>query len=399
MMPAPKNPIRILASAEAVPLIKREISRRNFLSLAAIAGSTALLAACSPSGNSSGSPSAAPGASGGDLESELSMYTWGDYDAPEVLSSFTDELGPAVLLSSFSSNEEMVAKLVAARGTSGYDVIVPTGAFIPQMVENGLLLPINKDLLPNLSNMDPQYLGREWDPQNEYSICKAWGTTGYVYDNTVITRELTTWDDFFDAAMNEASGKTSLLDDPAGVLGPFFWRDEIDWNTTDEAQLTACRDFLVNELASHISAFDSYPGSTAIPQGTQALMQVWNGDARLGIIEAPDPSRWTWVLPGPATELWMDNWAIADGAPHPEAAHAFINWSMTPESMLANLDYIGYHVGGKDLEQVAADAGLERVDMLFFSDEQLATMHEGELNDSQGRRVEIWNEMKAAAGA
>ena len=41
------------------------------------------------------------------------------------------------------------------------------------------------------------------------------------------------------------------------------------------------------------------------------------------------------------------NWAIAEGAPHPEAAHAFNNWSMTPESMLANLDYIGYHVGGK----------------------------------------------------
>lgn len=396
-MSTPQQPIRVLASTEAVPIIQRELTRRRFLSFAGVVGGTALLAACTPGGSTGAST--APGATGGALEDELSMYTWGDYDSPDVISGFTADKGPAVRLDSFSSNEEMVAKLVAARGTSGYDIVVPTGSFIPQMVENGLLLALNKELLPNLSNVDPQYLGREWDPDNAYSICKAWGTTGFVYDNTVITRELKTWADFLDAAQNEASGRTALLDDPAGVIGPFFWKDDQDWNTTDEAQLTAARDFLVDELASHIVAFDSYPGASAIPQATHVLMQAWNGDARLGIMESSDPDRWTWVLPGPATELWMDNWAIAAGAPHPEAAHAFIDWSMTPDSMLQNMDYIGYHVGGKDLEQVAADAGMEMTDLLFFTPQQLETMREGELNDSQGRRVEIWNEMKAAAGA
>ena len=109
-------------------------------------------------------------------------------------------------------------------------------------------------------------------------------------------------------------------------------------------------------LAPHVSAFDSYPGGAAIPQGTHALMQAWNGDARLGILESADPDRWKWVLPGPETELWMDNWAIAAGAPHPEAAHAFIDHVLAPENSLAELDYIGYHTGGKDIEQAAADA-------------------------------------------
>ncbi|MBC3734951.1 spermidine/putrescine ABC transporter substrate-binding protein, partial [Bacillus pumilus] len=79
---------------------------------------------------------------------------------------------------------------------------------------NGLLSKLNLDLIPNIEYMDPAYLGRAWDPTNDYSICKAWGTTGFVYDKTVITRELTTWADFLDAAQNEASGKTSVLDDP-----------------------------------------------------------------------------------------------------------------------------------------------------------------------------------------
>lgn len=387
--------LRMLAPEGAAPAILRELSRRRFLSLAALAGGATVLAACTPGGG--GAP--APQATGGDLEGNLSIYTWGDYDSPEVVSSFTSELGPKVTLDSYSSNEELIAKLIAAKGTSGYDIVVPTGVFIPQMIENGLLEKFNKDLLPNMANMDPAFLGRSWDPGNDYSVCKAWGTTGYVYDKTVIGRELTTWADFFDAAQNEASGKTSMSDDPAGVVGAYFWANEINWNTEDPDELEAARKFLVETIAPHISAFDSYPGTNAIPQGTQALMQAWNGDARLGLMESGDPDRWQWVLPGPETELWMDNWAIAAGAPHPEAAHAFINYSMTPENLLLNLDYIGYNVGGKDMEQAAIDAGVAMPELIFFDPALLETMYEQELNDSQTTRVEIWNEMKAAAGA
>ncbi|WEK12712.1 MAG: extracellular solute-binding protein [Candidatus Microbacterium phytovorans] len=391
-----RTPLRILAHESAVPRIAAELSRRRFLSLAALAGGSALLAACAPGGTSTSPTSQA---SGGALENSLSVYTWGDYDSPDVVANFTSELGPKVTLDSYSSNEELIAKLIAAKGTSGFDIVVPTGVFIPQMIENGLLTKFNKDLLPNLSNMDPSALGRAWDPNNEYSVCKAWGTTGFVYDKTVITRELSTWADFFDAAKNEASGKTSMSDDPAGIIGAYFWANDLDWNTQDAEQLEACRKFLVEEIAPHIAAFDSYPGTNAIPQGTQVLMQAWNGDARLGLLESPDPDRWQWVLPGPVTELWMDNWAIATGAPNPEAAHAFINFSMTPENLSLNLDYIGYNVGGKDMQAAAEESGMELTDLIFFSEEQLNAMHEQELNDSQTVRVEIWNEMKAAAGA
>ncbi len=390
-----RSPLRILAPAAAAETITRELSRRRFLSIAALTGGAAVLAACTPGGGSS----PAPQATGGTLEESLSIYTWGDYDSPDVVASFSDTLGPAVTLDSYSSNEELIAKLIAAKGTSGYDIVVPTGVFVPQMIENDLLLPFNKDLLPNLANMDPVYLGRAWDPGNEYSVCKAWGTTGFVYDKNIITRELTTWGDFFDAAQNEASGQTAMSDDPAAIIGSYFWANNMDWNTEDPDELEACREYLVNTIAPHISAFDSYPGTNAIPQGTQALMQAWNGDARLGLLESSEPERWQWVLPGPITELWMDNWAIAAGAPHPEAAHAFINFSMEPENLALNLDYIGYNVGGKDMEQAAADMGLELPELIFFTPDQLAAMHEQELNDSQTTRVEIWNEMKAAAGA
>ncbi|MFT4229954.1 MAG: spermidine/putrescine ABC transporter substrate-binding protein [Microbacterium sp.] len=386
--------IRILASRAAAPLIAKELSRRRFMALAAAAGGAAFLAACS---STSSEPTVT--ATGGDLEDQLSIYSWGDYDAPEVLEAFTAELGPKITVDSFASNEELIAKLVAAKGTGGYDIIVPTGIFVPQMVENGLLLKLNKDLIPNISSMDSAYLGRDWDPQNEYTICKAWGTTGFVYDKTVITRELTTWSDFLDAAQNEASGKTSVLDDPAEITGLYYWANGIDWNTTDDAEIDGAEDFIVNTLAPHIAAFDSYPGGSSIPNGTHALIQAWNGDARQGILNASDPDKWQWVLGSPTTELWMDNWAIAASAPHPEAAHAFINFVLTPENALAELDYIGYHTGAAGIQDAAESEGLEMLDLVFFTPEQLATMVDGEVNAAQERTVEIWNKAKAAAGA
>ncbi|WP_167050631.1 spermidine/putrescine ABC transporter substrate-binding protein [Salinibacterium sp. ZJ77] len=389
------NDVRILASRASVPIVSRELSRRGFLSVAAGAGTVALLAACTPEGG------AKPGAqaTGGALEDTLSIYTWGDYDAPEVLEGFTSGQGPRIVLDSYGSNEEMIAKLVAAKGTSGYDIIVPTGVFIPQLIENGLLLKLNKDLIPNLEHMDPAYLSRDWDPSNDYSICKAWGTTGFVYDKTVITRELKTWNDFLDAAKNEASGRTSVLDDPVEITGIYYWANGIDWDTTDPAHIDAAEEYLLTELAPHLAAFDSYPGGAAIPQATMALMQVWNGDARLGIMESPDPDRWQWVLGSPTTELWMDNWAVLASAPHPEAAHAFLNYVLDPEYAIAQIDYIGYHTGAANIEQMAEEAGLELLDMVFFTPEQLETMKDGEINEAQERNVEIWNKLKAAAGA
>ncbi|WKK72153.1 TOBE domain-containing protein [Rathayibacter oskolensis] len=303
-----KHPVNILAPAQAVPIIARELSRRRLFGVAGGVGATAFLAACSSPGAGS-----APEATGGALEGDLSIYTWGDYDSPDVIAAFTSTEGPQITLDSYSSNEELLSKLGASKGTSGYDIVVPTGIFVPGMIENGLLAKFSKDLIPNLAKVDPQFLGQAWDPDNEYTVCKNWGTTGFAYDTTVITRDLVTWSDFLDAVQNEASGKTSFLDDPIEIVAPYFWANGIDYTTESEDDYAAAETFMVEKIAPHIAAFESYPGGSIIPQNTQVLVQSWNGDARLGKLNSEDPERWKWVLGSPTTELWMDNWAIAAG--------------------------------------------------------------------------------------
>lgn len=379
--------------ADGIPKIlmprAREVAltRRLFLGSAVGAGAALTLAACSSGGSG--------GANAGAGSGTLRVYSWSGYDDPANV----EEFGSKVAIDSYSSNEEMIAKLVAARGTSGYDIVIPTGVFVPQMAENDLLEKLDLGRLKNFENIDQAFLGQEWDPDNSYTVPKYWGTTGFAYDTQVISRELVSWDDFIDAAKNEASGRTSLADDPGEICAILCFARGWNQSTQDEQQLSEIRSFLVDELAEHISAFDSAPGSGAIPQGSQALVHTWNGEARRGILASKDPDRWKWVLPTPETNLWTDNWAIVKGAQNIEAAYEFIDYSLGVEESVRNIEYVGYGtgIGQAETELAAADAPL--LPMIFPSEEEKKRMYTGQINEAQETRMEIVAEMKARAGA
>jgi spermidine/putrescine transport system substrate-binding protein len=335
----------------------------------------------------------------------LNMYTWGAYNDPDIVGSLAEQqLGVKMQVSYYTSNEDLITKLEASKGTSGFDIVVPTGPYVPQMIQNGLLEKFDKTKLPNMVNVDPLYLAPAWDPTNDYSVCKDWGSTGWFYDKTKITTEIKTWQDFIDVCMGEGSGNCSVLDTPANLGGMYFWANGIDWNTEKTEDLDAYEAFAVDKFATHIKAFDSYP-STKLAEGAYALSMAWNGDARaaLPLIEegGGNVDDWVWGLGTPTTELWMDNYCIAAGAPNPDAAHSWINWILIPEVSIKDLDFHGYNSGMKNMSKLLAELvpDLKYGDMIFFTDEQVKTMKTQVINSSLDRLVDILNKVKAAAGA
>jgi spermidine/putrescine transport system substrate-binding protein len=385
--------VKVLASRAAA----QRMTRRHFLAGSAVAmfSSSVLLAACGSNEETGGGPSAS---AGGAIEDQLNFFHWAEYDDPEVFKDFTKKYGAATKIDIYASNEEAIAKLVAAKGTSGYDMVIPTGVFIPQMVQNGLLDELNLDLIPNFDNVEEIYRNQPWDPNNKHSVPKDWGSTGWIYDTTKVKSDIKTWGDFGDVAMGEASGATSVLDAPGDITAIYFWANGIDWATTEEKYLDQAEDYVVNKLAPHIKAYDSYPG-IALTEGKYALSQAWNGDARQGLLSTDEPDRYVWGLGAPITELWMDNWCIVKGAQHPNAAHAWINFILDPKVSLKDLAYHGYNTALTGVEEEAKAAGFEYLDMVFFPDELVKTMDPGAVNEAQGRLVDIWNKAKAASGA
>ena len=401
---------------------REALSRRAFLKVGTVAaGLAVVVVACggsdSPSDTTGASDTTTPGgtvpsgvASGdwsrviNQASGTLAMYTWGDYDDPELVGALADKtLGVTMKVDYFASNEDLITKLATAGGSSGFDIVVPTGPYIPQMVDKGLIQKFDKTLLPNMVNVDPLYLSQAWDTTNDYSVCKNWGSTGFFYDTTKISRELTSWQDFIDVCMGEASGQCSVIDAAPNVAGMYFWSKGIDWNTEDKADLDAYEKFMVDEFASHIKAFDSYP-STKLAEGAYSIAMAWNGDARQAYVRIEEaggtPENWKWVLGTPDTELWMDNFCIAQGAPNVEAAHAWINWILIPERSVQDLQYHGYNTGMKNMPALIAEIApdLEKGDMIFFKDAEVKTMHTQILNTSIDRLVDILNKVKAKAG-
>lgn len=370
---------RILISKQAAQRVAATINRRRFLALTGGAAAVAALAACGGSSSKS---------------KNLNMFTWAEYDDPDLLKSWGN-----ISLTIFNSNEEAIQKLVQGGGSSGFDMVVPTGVYIPQLAKAGMLEELDKTKLPNFSNLDPNYANQAWDPDNKYSVCKNWGTTGWIYDKTVVTTEIKTWADFIKVAQTEASGKTSVLDTAPNLAGIYFWANGISWITEKQEDLDACAKFMVDEFAQHIKAFDSYPGVN-LTSGSYALSQVWNGDARQGLIgvkEAGDDiERYVWGIGAPETELWMDNWCVLKGAKNRDSAYDFINFILDPANSVTDLNFHGYNTGIKGVDALAADIDFK--DMVFFTDEQVAMMKSGDVNSAQETLVKIYSDVKAKAG-
>jgi len=384
--------LKILASVESA----QRISRRAFMGgsvVAAFSGSI-LLSACSTSSTSGAANS---GGASPTLEDQLEFFHWAQYDDPKLFKKFTNELGPVTHIDTYTSNENAITKLVAAQGSSGYDIVVPTGPYIPQMVANNLLQELDLSKIPNFQNLETVFTNQPWDPGNAHSVCKDWGTVGWIVDKSQISTPINTWKDFINVAMTEASGNVSLLDAQNEVMGVYFWANGIDWTTTNPADLDAYEAWTL-QMAPHVKAFESYPGYQFAQLG-YGLSHVWNGDARQGFNSFKDPSRYAWGIGSPNTELWMDNWTIVQGAPHPEAAYAFINFILDPKNSLQDMEFHGYNTGITGLKEAAAAAGVPYLDMVFFDPAQLATMHAQEINSAFDREVQIFLNMKNAAGA
>ena len=73
-------------------------------------------------------------------EKELLLFNWSNYMSPDLLKRFEAETGIKVTLDTYDTNESMLAKLQA--GGAGYDVVVPTGPTLQQMITDGLVLKV-----------------------------------------------------------------------------------------------------------------------------------------------------------------------------------------------------------------------------------------------------------------
>ncbi|MYF90317.1 MAG: extracellular solute-binding protein, partial [Boseongicola sp. SB0676_bin_33] len=106
-------------------------------------------------------------------ERKLNFYNWDTYIGETTLEDFNAATGIEVKMDLFADNDELFAKL--REGNPGYDLIVPTNDYVERMLVAGMLLPLDHDKIPNMSNLGANFRDASYDPGLKHSIPYMWG--------------------------------------------------------------------------------------------------------------------------------------------------------------------------------------------------------------------------------
>ncbi len=330
------------------PFTGSRLSRRTMLGLLGGVSTAAALSGAIPGFLRS---SAAAGGT-------LNIFSWPDYFSTDDLAAYTAKSGVTPNISSYNSNEDLFAKLSSPAGT-GFDIVIPSSGWIKQLADKNLLQPLDHSKI-DFSALDPSLLNRNDDPGNKYSIPKDWGVLGVVYDPDAVGGEIKTWQDFFDAgAKPNVSGKIRLTKSASETVGPALWLAGKDWNTATVDDIKATADFLKG-FAKHVKTFSSFDPA-ALASGAIVLAQANQSAARGAIAQNP---KLKWVVPGPWSEIWVDSYTIATGAPDLDNAYDFLNFFLSPDVQVKETQYLGYPHAVAGL-QAKLPADVKNADLIF----------------------------------
>ena len=322
------------------------------------------------------------------MKKTLTLLTWPDYISPQTLLGFETEFGVKVELELVPSAVELIERMQASR--SGIDVLVPPDYAVRELSALGLLLQLDPSLLPNLDHLDVRFFrGRAHDPESRVSVIKDWGTTGFLYRTDMIDEILESWADFWRLS-KKMSGRVTVLDSPGEVIGAALKLRGHSYNSSSVEQLADARDALF-ELKPHLLTFETNY-KPLLFSGKACLSLGWNGDAA-ALIAQGIPIRY--VLPTEGSQLWEDDWAIAADAPHPDLAHAFLNFVLRPEIAAQEALYTRYATGNQSARALL-DEKLRDDPSTYPPANLLAQLEYGMPIDPVGQqgREQLWREVR-----
>lgn len=273
---------------------------------------------------------------------ELHIYTWCDYIAPEVLSSFERALDCKIVVDTFDSNEAMYAKLKA--GGTGYDIITPSSYQIDLMAKEGMIEKFEHSRIPNvLNNFDKSFVSQILDPTFTYNVPYAVTYTGFAYDRKKVPEleKNPSWNILGNA---KYKGRISLLDDMREVIGAGLIYLGYSVNSENAEEINAA----ANQILSwriNVRKFDGESYKTEVPGGSTwighgystDITQVIVGDEENG---APAREDIGFALPKEGFSIAFDEIVISKNAKAKDLAYAFINYIYSGEVAKVNMEFI-----------------------------------------------------------
>jgi putrescine transport system substrate-binding protein len=292
----------------------------------------------------------APG-QGAAEEKELHVYNWADYIGKDTVAKFEAATGIKVVYDIYDADETLEAKMMA--GDSGYDVVSTSTDFFSRQIKAGIYRPLDKSLLPSWVNLDPHALAVEAksDPGNRHAMPYLRHVNGFAYNVDMIRARLPdapvdSLDMVFkpEIIKHFADCGVTFLDQPEDMLQLALNYLHLDPNSTRPEDYAQAEKLLL-AVRPYIRAFDSTEYMNGLANGEFCISLSWSGDyatSRARAKAAGVDVNLAFTVPKEGANASYDAWLIPADAPHPIAAHKFLEFLLQPQVIAEITNEIHY---------------------------------------------------------
>jgi spermidine/putrescine transport system substrate-binding protein len=255
---------------------------------------------------------------------KLYIYIWDTYTAPALFKKFEKETGIKVVTDIYSSNDTLMAKLKAG-GT--YDVVAPSGNYVPFLVAEKLLQPLPDDLKAIAKDMTKSVQKPDYDPEYTYVLPLFYGTTGLAV-NTKLSKETgASWQQFFERPAGEKPS-LGVLDEIGTVMNIALLAVKKPFCDNTPETFKTLQALLLKQKP-FVKVYGATGYTERLAAGEIPLQMAWNGDVYKARQQNKDLK---YVYPSEGVEIWVDNFAIPANSKNLDAAKKFIAFMLKPEN-------------------------------------------------------------------
>lgn len=252
----------------------------------------------------------------------VNVLNWSSYIPDEVIKDFEKETGIKVNYGTYSSNEELLAKLSSSKDGT-YDVVFPSDYMVELMINKNMLSKLDTSRLTNYKNIDKVFLKQSYDKNNSYSLPFLLATSVIAYNSENVNDIY----DYRDLAREDYKNDIVLLDDERITIGAFLQALGYDINDYNDNHLEEAYQFY-NSFKDNIKAFDSDSPKSFLITNETNIGVLWNAEAILARDQNPNIII---VYPSSGYALSMDNYVITKGATNVDNAYKFIDYLLRDE--------------------------------------------------------------------
>jgi putrescine transport system substrate-binding protein len=267
--------------------------------------------------------------------------------------AFEKEYGIKVHYDVFDANTVLQTKLLT--GNTGYDVVVPSSPFWALQIKAGVFRTLDKALLPNLRNVDPdltKYLD-PLDPGMAHGVIYFWGTGGIGYNvdkikaampNAPVDSLAMLYDPQVAAHFKDCG--VTIADEPTEIVSTvllYLKRDPLSEKPED----LAAAEKVLMAIRPNVRYIDNFKYTEDLANGETCLAFAWSGDVLNAAARAREAKRGNTIkysIPKEGAVLFFDLMAIPADAPHPNNAHLFINYMLRADVSARNSSVVHYAV-------------------------------------------------------